>query len=140
MENIKLREPLQNPMQTQGFGEDFQIWRNGKYVMEVFGANSLSPKANVTSLSSYSGKIDNVIFTRDGSYINVYVNGKFEAKTAWSTPQWSSTQNTRIGWNGGTGTSYFHGLIEEVIIENCAWSASEVKKYYTYAKGRFGIL
>lgn len=32
MENIKLREPLQNPMETQGFGEDFQIWRNGKYV------------------------------------------------------------------------------------------------------------
>jgi len=23
---------------------------------------------------------------------------------------------------------------------NVAWSASEVKKYYTYAKGRFGIL
>lgn len=32
------------------------------------------------------------------------------------------------------------GNIDEVIIENVAWSAEKVKKYYTYSRGRFGIL
>ena len=32
------------------------------------------------------------------------------------------------------------GSIDEVIVENRAWSAEEVKKYYTYSKGMFGIV
>jgi hypothetical protein len=31
-------------------------------------------------------------------------------------------------------------ILDEVIIENRAWSATEIKKYYTYARGRFGII
>jgi len=32
------------------------------------------------------------------------------------------------------------GAVDEMIVENIAWSAEKVKKYYTYAKGRFGII
>lgn len=32
------------------------------------------------------------------------------------------------------------GEIDEVIIENVAWSAEKVKQYYTFTKGRFGII
>jgi hypothetical protein len=33
--------------------------------------------------------------------------------------------------------SFWSGAIDEVIIENRAWTASEVKKYYTNSLGRF---
>ena len=32
------------------------------------------------------------------------------------------------------------GFIDEVIVEGVAWSSNKVKKYYTYSKGRFGIV
>ena len=35
------------------------------------------------------------------------------------------------------GVAYFNGSMDEVIIENRAWTASEVKKYYTNSLGRF---
>ena len=63
--------------------------------------------------------------------------------------------NKFTGMNGGNGMYYldgfsvekenssydngvgYSGAIDEVIIENRAWTASEVKKYYTNSLGRF---
>ena len=35
---------------------------------------------------------------------------------------------------------FFNGLLDEVIVENIAWTPQQVQKYYTFAKGRFGIV
>jgi hypothetical protein len=39
-----------------------------------------------------------------------------------------------------TSTTWFPGSADEVIVENTAWSAQKIQKYYTFAKGRFGII
>lgn len=38
------------------------------------------------------------------------------------------------------GAFNFNGSIDEVIIENRAWSASEVSKYYSASKGRWATI
>lgn len=44
-------------------------------------------------------------------------------------------ESTRLGQH-----YTFDGSIDEVIVENRAWTAEQVKKYHTYSKGRFGII
>ena len=70
----------------------------------------------------------------------VYVNGSSVATGANNNAVSPST--TRNIWIGqgydGTGR-YYAGNIDEVILENRVWSASEIKKYYTFAKGRFSL-
>lgn len=49
------------------------------------------------------------------------------------------TTNWITIWNRNTESLYYNWLMDELIIENRAWSSAEVKKYYTYSKWRFGI-
>lgn len=61
--------------------------------------------------------------------------------------RWSLKDDTTFSTattNSGIWTQYWSNLlwnwlIDEVIIENRAWTATEIKKYYTYAKWRFWI-
>ena len=50
-----------------------------------------------------------------------------------------SASDFRIGYTGFSGQAW-NGAMDEVIIENRAWSATEVAKYYSMTKGRFGII
>ena len=53
MENVFLRQPLKDPIETQGFGEDFQIWRNGvlvwfyKDIYKLEGHGGIDYRCNV---------------------------------------------------------------------------------------------
>lgn len=85
-------------------------------------------------------KWENIIVTYNGTSVAVYLNGNLVS----SHNKTLATQNTysvvgAYGFGGATG-SVITGLIDEVIIENRAWSAEEVKKYYSYAMGRFATL
>jgi len=81
-----------------------------------------------------------LVFTYDWAYNTLYNN--------WvqSTPRANTTDPTLTNapiyiWEYVLwGNYYFNWLIDEVIIENRAWSAIEVKKQYTYQKWRFWIL
>ena len=82
----------------------------------------------------------NIIITYDGNVtLKLYINSVLDTtKTLGGT---LNTGNTTIYVGRSilaTGRSY-SGSLDEVIIENRAWSATDVQKYYTYAKGRFGI-
>lgn len=68
----------------------------------------------------------------------IYINGVPKTTTGSD----SATVNTSatgyyIGARMDGAADYMDGSIDEFIIENVAWSAEKVKKYYTYAKGRF---
>lgn len=55
----------------------------------------------------------------------------------------NGNENKYIGVGKPLGSSlenYLYGSIDEVILENIVWSAEKIKKYYTMAKGRFGII
>lgn len=78
--------------------------------------------------------------TYDGTNVRGYVNGSLVG-TAASSGNGSSvvTSGTYIGAEDGV-SNFMNGSIDEVIIENVAWSSEKIKKYYTYTKGRFGII
>ncbi len=92
-------------------------------------------------------KLHFVVMTYDGSNtvngLNVYVDGALANTTTDGNITFTlsilSTTSFQISGRGGTG-QLMNGNVDELIVENRAWSATDVQKYYTYAKGRFGIL
>jgi hypothetical protein len=134
---------------TGGYLAVYQLMRNTDNTFYVYADNGNAAGAGYALSSSVTtttiGVWYNVIFTKDGKTVNIYVNGKLEgtASCSGATLDTDNTEPLMIGRqrNQTSGyINYFNGNIDEVIIENRAWSASEIKKYYTYAKGRFGIL
>ena len=76
----------------------------------------------------------------DMNNIKIYINGKLKGTLACNVQSLNSDGSIYIGSFFDT-SSYFHnGSIDEVIIENIAWTPQQVAKYYAMAKGRFGII
>ena len=78
------------------------------------------------------------------AYLKLYVNGNLDKSNSQPSPRTANGTTYRyIGagisseYNMG---NYFLGSIDEVIVENVVWTPEKIKKYYTYSKGRFGIL
>lgn len=96
------------------------------------------------NFSPSTGQWYNLIFTSTTSNNNlIYLNGVLvSSNTATDSASATNYPRTVIGATSYTNGDfeYFNGLIDEVIIENRVWSAQEVAKYYTYAKGYFATL
>ncbi len=73
----------------------------------------------------------------------IYINSVPQALTATDTASSTyklPTNTDKLGIGASSNSTYFfYGSIDEVILENIAWSAEKIKKYYTMTKGRFGI-
>lgn len=72
----------------------------------------------------------------------IYVDGSPVGITEVTTPvsiNSDAGNNLEIGGYASVDRN-IDGKIDEVIYENRIWTPAEIKKYYTYAKGRFGIL
>lgn len=83
-----------------------------------------------------------IAFTWTGTQAYLYLNGSQLFNNANSTaPSYQASNAVLIGVRqaGTSNDLWFGGSIDEVIVENVAWSAEKVKKYYTYSRGRFGI-
>lgn len=106
-----------------------------------YGTNSFSVEVSRPSTNSWHNIIC-VFVSGTGGYI--YIDGnQVGFTTSSATSVTNGTEPNTIGSAAhqfGGVTNYFDGYIDEVIMETRAWSASEIKKYYTYAKGRFGII
>jgi len=106
----------------------------------TFGVSSTVADTTTFALTpSVWSKVDVVKSSSAGT--KVYVNGVQVASTATNTDMVAcDTYTFKIGrgWQGGN--RLFKGAIDEVIIDATAWSAEKVKKQFTYAKGRFGII
>jgi hypothetical protein len=77
-----------------------------------------------------------------GGTCYLYINGKQDGSASYVVGSYPPAANqSTIGVITGPVTEgYFNGSIDEVIVENVAWSAEKVKKYYTMTKGRFATL
>lgn len=120
------------------------------------GALTLDNKTSLTSFSNFttSGGLlttdtwYNLVYVYDSSsgFLSGYINGNRVINQSRGGNQlyYSETNSNSIGSytynNGASHASYVNGAIDEVIIENRAWTAEEVKKYYTHTKGRFATL
>jgi hypothetical protein len=90
-----------------------------------------------------------VTYSGNGSYtgVNFYIDGVLATKkviadheTNNGSIQNAATLNIGYRKDGASTGGFFNGSIDEVIVENRAWTAEQVKKYHTYSKGRFGII
>lgn len=84
-----------------------------------------------------------IVWTSNGSTLSVYWDWVLQntvSRAYWIS--YNSYCRANIGCNEyepWTIIDYRNGSIDEVIIENRAWTATEINKYYTYTKGRFWI-
>jgi len=77
-----------------------------------------------------------IVMVRTSGTINFYVNGTVTSgsnNTAPATPTTLSQVGSQVG------IRFFNGAVDEVIMENVAWTPQQVQKYYTYTKGRFRL-
>lgn len=79
----------------------------------------------------------NIIYTFDGTTLNGCLDGSNKISVNKSGLSLANlTGNMFIG-SASTSANFCACNIDELIIENRAWSASEIKKYYTNSLGRF---
>lgn len=99
-----------------------------------FKSINVSPRTYI-SLNTWH----NLIGVYTGSNIYLYYDGNLISSTTHTGSISSNGSAAFIGCSNGNAY-FFNGLIEEVIIENRAWSAEEVKKRYTDSLGRFATI
>lgn len=90
-----------------------------------------------TTINYYDNKWHNYITTYSGGVLKFYADGQL--KNSVSTYTYTIGNLWTIGTNAYNSILKYNGLIDEVIFENYAWSAEQIKKYYTYCVGKFGI-
>lgn len=149
---IKLNEIsnkcILNKINVLGNYEGFQIYTTSQNKINVglISNGYTSNQIDVTSIDTVLiDKWHNIIVTYNGSSlasgISIYLNGSKLSTTSLATTLTGSIlNNIKIGigrrW---TTEPYLNGYLDEIIIENRAWTASEVKKYFSYTKAIFGI-
>lgn len=103
-------------------------------------------QSNGTTVATSSGAalsadtLYHVMLIANGTTVKTYLNGNEYGTVNYNGTIISSTNNLYIGQADDDANRFFQGLIDEVIIENRAWSASEVKKYYTNSRGFYATL
>ena len=105
-----------------------------------FGGSTGGTNATATYIAT-AGLANNVwlnpIATYDGTTRKLYINSEFRTSENKGN-FYSKTSNVcQIGATALAG--YYAGKMDEMIVENRAWTQNEINKYYTMAKGRFGV-
>lgn len=98
------------------------------------------------SSSCNDGKWHNIVATYDGSYLRIYFDGKLDATpVAWiNNPVYNPTTNyATIGSSYQDGISayaaFWNGSIDEMILDNTAWSPAKVKNYYLATSANYSF-
>lgn len=112
----------------------------------LFSRNKLGVSATQASyvITLDTDKIYNVIYTYDGTNVRGYLNGSLVAGPSAAS---GNGTDSKSGNHCGINIEVYNSIVynvgattaDELIIENRAWSDSEIKKYYTYTKGRFNL-
>lgn len=114
------------------------ISSTGGLVFVLFGSTTSDSRiATVAGFqTAYSGQVVDIVVTRAGTTLKIYVNGTDTAYTETTTgtpPAWSATitsTNLFIGQSTGT-TSIFSGRIYRSVVFNRALSAADVTELIT---------
>lgn len=82
--------------------------------------------------------INIIVSFKNGDYVRLYLNGQSK-ETSAGTATGNLRGATNNMWIGRqeTFSRYYQGNIDELFIENRAWSAQDVRRYYNQSKGRF---
>jgi len=82
------------------------------------------------------------VWTGSGRTMATYINGKKTGKKLSNKDTDSFTQRTCGAsnnqlWLGRFRGTYFGGYLDDVIVDNFAWSDQKIKTYYAYTRGAF---
>jgi len=78
------------------------------------------------------------VFDNENRIGKTYFNGKLNETTGTTGTVTRGSDNIFIGVKNILSYQYFfNGSIDEVILENRAWTSSEIKRYYTFSKAWF---
>jgi len=119
----------------------------------IYSYNSLSTRAvwywgSKASISNYQNywmdgtsnvywKWVNIVWISDWSKMELYVNWQLEA--SWSNTLYAWSQ-LKIWWRlWGMWSEYFTWYVNEIILEDKAWTTQEVLDYYNFTKSTYGL-
>jgi hypothetical protein len=102
--------------------------------------NAVTPyfAESTTLCSNITGKWTHVVGTADGANVNIYINGVFEAQTAY-TPGNTDAVNFGIGKDIQNNGTYLNGAVTDPRIYNRALSAAEVNALYNQGIARLSL-
>ncbi len=78
----------------------------------------------------------NIIYTYDGTNVRGYLNGILVAGPTAASGNGSGTTAEYLGSGMASGTG-IASILDEVLVEDRVWSASEIRNYYNKSKGAF---
>lgn len=108
------------------------------FIVSQFGAN----QTQTCNLYLPNNKWGLFTVVRDGASVKMFLDGRKSTSTPVTivNPGSSAAYAFVLGNYSSKGAIYaYGGKMDEVIVENRAWSEEEVKKYYTNSSGRFGV-
>lgn len=122
--------------------QEFRLTNSGK--ISYTEANNAFNSSLISAASYPTSSWVNVVVTTSGTSWKLYVNGtNTDNATLTNISNFTvDTNGTVIGAYAGQPSPvfFFNGSIDEVKIDNYAWTPQQVAKYYSYAKGGFGII
>lgn len=99
--------------------------------------DGVTPLNIISNLALSTGVWYHIVGVFNGSSSQLYINSVLDNSGTLGT--FTTGSEVHLGASGAGG-DYFSGKIDEFIIEDVVWTPEYIKKYYTYSKGRFGIL
>lgn len=81
----------------------------------------------------------NIIYTYNGTTHSIYINGKL-LNTATTSSQTGNSVFYSLGSYPTNTDQWYNGKLDEIILENVAWTPQQVAKYYANSLGIYATL
>lgn len=124
------------------YGYLFRIVSTGVVLLRIAKGTGNTAGTDYQTCSSTTVVNDNVWHfiagTYDGSVIQVYVDGHFEASTNWTGLVYTSTQYPDIGVREDSSASYsdyLTGSLDSLVLLPYVLSDSDIRRQYAWGKG-----
>ena len=118
----------------QGASANYGIIQNTNNTIQFYNYSG-STVFSITSSAVSNDVYHSIIAVIDGTNQYLYIDGSLAGSSSATASNLGS-----VSYNIGATASpswFYKGSLDEIIIENRAWSAEEIKKRYTFALGRF---
>jgi len=122
---------------SAGTDSAYMSFENADLRFTKFGASSSDARRATISgvVTAYSGQVVDIVVTRTGTTLKIYINGTdtaYTETTAGTPPAWSSSVNSSFVVVGArSSTTIFSGRIYRSVVFNRALSASDVTELIT---------
>jgi len=121
-------------VQRTGFqnNESYTTYLTSGYPKILLSTSGSSTWSGLTATQTVNdGNWHNVIFTRVGSTVSIYIDGKLDNTGTYSGTLYDSTENLKIG----NGNGFFNGDMSEPKMWDRGLSADEVQQLYLDVRG-----